>query len=87
VISPNEPQLRIEYPCEWSYRLIGTSEESMRALVRGILGETRYELALHRESRTGKYLTLKLTLIVRSDVHRLMLYRRLGRDAAVKYVL
>jgi putative lipoic acid-binding regulatory protein len=77
----------IEYPCAWSYRLIGDSDSTMRSVIHRILGESEYELVLSRESRTGKYVSLKLTVILQNDVQRLMLYRRLSRDPAVRYVL
>jgi putative lipoic acid-binding regulatory protein len=77
----------IEYPCAWSYRLIGDSEPNMRGVVGRILGESEYELVVSRESRTGKYVSLKLTVVVQNDVQRLMLYRRLSQDPVVRYVL
>lgn len=77
----------IDYPCSWTYRLIGESQQEIRALVTEILGDSDHELEHSHDSRNGRYVSLKLTLVVRNDMHRLMLYRRLSGCRAIKYVL
>ena len=76
-----------EYPCPWSYRIIGTSETVIRDLVRELLGDADYEIVLSAWSRTGRYVSLKLTLVVEDEDQRLTLYRRLGAEETVRYVL
>ena len=83
---PPAPPL-FEYPCPWSYRIIGTSETVIRELVRDILGDAAYEIERSASSRTGRYVALRLSLVVRDEEERLSIYRRLGSDATVRYVL
>ena len=77
----------IEYPCAWTYRLIGVSEPAIRELVGKLLGDRPFELERSHSSSGGKYVSVKLTVTVENDVQRLMLYRRFSRDAAIRYVL
>ena len=76
-----------EYPCAWTYRLIGTSDQAIRELVGGLLGDQEHEFEPSHTSSGGKYVSVKLTVRVENDVQRLMLYRRLSRDPAIRYVL
>jgi putative lipoic acid-binding regulatory protein len=76
-----------EYPCPWSYRIIGTSEAAIRSRVRALLGDAGYEIVHSASSATGRYVALRLSLVVRDEAQRLAIYRDLGSDATVRYVL
>ena len=80
-------QPEIEYPCRWSYRIIGTSDEAIRAAVVEVVGDTEHALHASNESRGGKYVSLRLTLTVVDDDHRLRIYRRISRAECVKMIL
>lgn len=77
----------IEYPCPWSYRLIGVSEEDLRAAAREVVGDTAYEFTPGRTSAQGKYLSCTLALVVRDEAHRRGLFARLAAHPATRYVL
>ena len=86
MITPREKPV-IHYPCPWSYRIIGTHEGLMRMAIRALVGEDAYDLERGNTSRTGKYVSLKLTLTVRDEAHRLGIARTLLREDVIRYVL
>ncbi|MDJ0523622.1 MAG: DUF493 domain-containing protein [Planctomycetota bacterium] len=77
----------IEYPCDWSYRIVGTSEERIRALVARLAGDSRHELKPSRASSSGRYVSFHLTLLVRDEEHRVSTFHALAADESVRYVL
>lgn len=80
-------KLELEYPCRWTYKLIGPDEFLMRTMVADLLGDIEYALTYSKSSRTGKYCSLELELVVQTEEHRRGLYTALGRSTAVKAVL
>ena len=79
--------LEIPYPCLWNYRIIGTEEEAMRALVADVAGDDSYRLVRSNRSHSGKYVALLLTLVVRDEEHRLGVFRHLADAETIRYVL
>lgn len=77
----------IDYPCSWTYRVIGESEPDLRAAVEVSVGEVAFEFARGRSSTQGRYVSCILTLTVRDEAHRLAVFRALADHAATRYVL
>lgn len=78
---------QIDYPCTWSYRVIGMDEARMRAAVLEIVGAAEHTLTLERESSAGKYRALQLDLLVRDEAHRLLTFERLAKHPEIRFVL
>jgi putative lipoic acid-binding regulatory protein len=77
----------IEYPCRWSYRIIGADEERLRAAASQVVGDAPHSLARGRESSGGKYRSLELDVLLRDEEHRLALFEALGEHPDVRFVL
>ncbi|MCY3004115.1 MAG: DUF493 domain-containing protein [Planctomycetota bacterium] len=77
----------IDYPCLWTYRIIGWDEPRIRAAVAELIGELEYKLVLARESSTGKYRTLQLEITVRDEEHRHSLFARIAKHPDVRFVI
>ncbi len=77
----------IEYPCRWTFQLIGEDEQTVRAAVVTITDGEAHEIERSRSSRTGKYVSLRLQIVVRDETHRLALQRGFAASAAIRYVL
>lgn len=77
----------ISYPCSWTYRIICTREEPVRAAVLGIVGGIEHGLRHLGASSAGNYQRLELVLEVRDEAHRNEIYVALGRVAEVRFVL
>ncbi len=83
--NPTGPE--IEYPCRWRYRLIGTAEDALRAAVADFVGEREFDLSHSHTSRKGTYVSLVLTLVVRTEEERLELYQQLSEHPSTRMVL
>jgi putative lipoic acid-binding regulatory protein len=77
----------IEFPCRWNYRIIGTSEDAIRALIAELVGEAEHEVAYGQASSGGTYVSLLLTVQVEDDAHRLAVYAGLTGATCVRVVL
>ncbi len=85
----------IEYPCPWDYKIIGTSEDAMRDAVRVCLdkalnrasGEREFELGTSRTSNGGKYVSLRLNLMVLDEAERNGIFSSLAGHPEIRIVI
>ncbi|MFA6282101.1 MAG: DUF493 domain-containing protein [Candidatus Omnitrophota bacterium] len=80
-------KLKIEYPCEWEYRIIGVNEESLRLAVIEIIGSKVHNLSFSNKSKTGKYISLILKTTVTSEEERKNIYLALRKSPAIRSVI
>lgn len=78
---------RIDYPCRWSYKILGTGEAALRDTVAEVVREKEHTLSLSNTSRTGRYVALNLEMTVADEDERVSIYRALAAHPAVKMVL
>jgi len=85
----------IEYPCPWSFKVIGMDEEEVRRAVKIMLtvcldqdsGDRPYELGLSRNSGGGKYVSLNLTVTVNNQAERNALFAGLADCPEIRMVI
>jgi putative lipoic acid-binding regulatory protein len=77
----------LQYPCTWTYQVIGTNAEIIRDAVARIVGETDYSLTYSNTSRTGKYCSLRLRLVVETETHRDRIFVALRDHPEVRAVM
>jgi uncharacterized protein len=77
----------IAYPAPWQFRLIGPEESDMRRAVDDVLGGRQHRISTGNRSRTGRYCSLELALVVESRDDRHELFERLRRNPAFVYIL
>jgi uncharacterized protein len=77
----------ITYPCEWIYKIIGTDEVSMRLAVDSIIQPETFEIHGSHTSRTGKYISLEVRLVVFTEEERHRYFQGLGRHKDIRIVL
>ena len=87
MLLPGDRKPEIDYPCRWSYTLIGGSEKRIRAAVSALLGDTEHTLQFSHLSKHGNYCSLHLELEVRDEEHRLSIYRDLHGLVDIRMVL
>jgi len=88
-------RLALEYPCRWTFKVVGNDEADLRRAVMVMLtvcldsdsGDRPYELGLSRTSSGGKYVSLNLTLESRSETERDSLHAGLKDCPEVLMVL
>jgi len=80
-------KLELEYPCRWTYKIIGSVKEGLRQAVEEVIGDLEHTLTLSNNSKTGRYLSLKLDIVVQSEAQRVGIYQALSEHRAIKIVL
>jgi putative lipoic acid-binding regulatory protein len=78
---------QIDYPCDWSYKVIGLDEEELRKAVAEVIGDVRHKLERGNVSPGGKYLSLELELRVEDEAHRLRIFQRLSTHPSIRFVI
>jgi len=77
----------IQYPCQWSYRVIGRDRQAITRAVSECCRGYEYELSASNRSRHGKYFSLAVSVRVPAESDRDGLYRALSGHPDVKMVL
>ena len=77
----------IDYPTSWGYRVVGASESELRALIAEVLADEEHEIHGVQPSSKGTYVSLRMSVTVRDELHRDRVYRALSESAVVKIVL
>lgn len=81
----NKP--KIDYPCAWIYKIIGTDQEKMKAAVREIIKDRSCSITFSRSSETSRFHCLNLEVTVESETHRQTVYELLKAHRSIKLVL
>ena len=91
----NSEKLNIEYPCPWDFKIIGTNEDAMREAVSQCLdqalhpasGDREFELGTSRTSNGGKYISLRLNLMVMDEAERNTIFSSLAQQPEIRIVI
>ena len=78
---------KLEYPCQWSYRIIGDDEQNLRDAAASAVGNKKFKLSVSNRSAGGKYHSLNIELIVKDEAERLAIFKHLQDNDAIKFVL
>ena len=77
----------IDYPCRWTYRVIGRGEAPIRARIAHVVGDRAHTLAPSQTSAAGRYVSLVLELEVRDASDRDRIFADLLADPAIVTIL
>ena len=77
----------MEYPCRWIYKIIGSDDRAIRRAVKEIVEGYDYTITPSNVSKTGKYHSLNLEVLVNDERHRTGIYDKLRNNPAVNMVL
>ena len=78
---------KIEYPCTWSFKIIGSDTAQITGAIVVMLEAFEYQFSESRQSRTGKYTSWNLSVHVKSEQERLAIFSGLKRIPSVKVIL
>ena len=78
---------KIDYPCQWSYRIIGDDEQLLSDAATAAVGDKKFTLSVSNSSSGGKYHSLNMELVVDDEAERLAIFNHLKKDDAIKFVL
>jgi uncharacterized protein len=82
---PERPE--IEYPCIWTYKVIGTDQSQLNEVILAACSPHAVLISPSRQSSKGKYLSVNAELVVPDETVRLRIYESLKSSSAVKIVL
>ncbi len=77
----------IDYPCSWSYTVIGRAEATLRAAIAEVIAVERCTITTGRSSSGGRYTSLTVELEVQSAEERNRFYAGLQGHPGTAYVL
>jgi putative lipoic acid-binding regulatory protein len=78
---------KIDYPCEWSYQLIGRDADTIAKAAKTALGDKRFQLEKTRQSAKGSFISMRLELIVDCEEERLGFFNALKQEKSIIYIL
>lgn len=87
VFNQENKKPQIDYPCKWSYKIIGESVEEMISAVEEVVADLEYDLTPSNISRKGKYFSLNITVVVPSEIMRDVIFQKLTKHPAIKFVI
>ncbi len=76
----------IDYPCEWIYKVIGKDKESVDSAIANIIQDNVYHINVSNTSKTGKYLSFDVTVMVSDEAYRNKTYQALKGHNDIKFV-
>jgi putative lipoic acid-binding regulatory protein len=80
----NEKKPKIEYPCEWSYRVIGDDIKKMVEAVENAVEGMKYDLQASNISKKGNYFSINLKVVVENEVVRDIVFEKIKNHENVK---
>ena len=86
-IIDSEKKVVIEYPCNWCYKVIATEKEALEQAVRDVLDARAHKLTHSNNSKSGKYTSMNLDLLVHNEDDRTFIYEALKKHQNIKMVL
>ena len=82
-----DQKANIEYPTEWTYKIIGHSEADILSAIQACLGDRNREVIPSRQSSGGRFRSMELTTLVNSDEDRVSIFHSLFKEKGIKLVL
>jgi putative lipoic acid-binding regulatory protein len=85
----NNKEVKIAYPCTWSYKVIGPDRGMVKTAIIAIFSthEKKYSLRYANASRTGKYHSWSVSLKVQNEAERNNMFRDLKNHPHIKIVI
>jgi uncharacterized protein len=87
IFNPENKKPQVDYPCKWPYKIIGDSVEEMINAVEEVVADLEYDLTPSNISRKGNYFSLNITVDVPSETMRDLIFQKLSKHPAIKYVI
>ena len=87
ILDSNNKKPKIEYPCNWDYKVIGTDVDEMIKAIEQVVMGMEYIISASNVSSKGNYFSLGLQVYVTSEVIRDIIFAKLKESEFVKMVL
>ena len=87
MISLEDKKLELTYPCQWNYKVIIESHVDICTVASYVLGEREHTVRKSNNSKSGKYKSHNVSLLVHNDDDRLEIFHQFKSHGNVKMVL
>ena len=87
IINDSKQKLELEYPCSWTYKLIGYEKKAIQKAIHEVILEREHDLTHSNASKTGKYVSMNLDLVIQNEDERNFIYEALKAHQHIKMVL
>ena len=87
IINESKEKLELVYPCNWAYKLISSEKEALQKAIHDVIEEREHTLSHSNNSKTGKYISMNLELLVHNEDDRNFIYEALKAHSNIKMVL
>jgi len=87
IINDSTHKLELNYPCSWSYKLIGYEKETIQRAIHEVILEREHNLEHSNVSKGGKYVSMNLDLVIQNEDERNFIYEALKAHQHIKMVL
>ena len=78
---------KIDYPCEWGYKIIGTNRAELEAVICKVMKSRTYKQKGGNSSSKGKFHSLSTSCEVESEVDRDAIFKAFQEHKDVKMVI
>ncbi|MDF1877394.1 DUF493 domain-containing protein [Sulfurimonas sp. SAG-AH-194-L11] len=87
IINDSNQKVLIEYPCNWCYKVIASERAALEQAIRDVIDEREHSITHSNKSKTGKYISMNLDLLVHNEDDRTFIFDALKRHQDIKMVL
>lgn len=83
----DDAELDIGYPCPWSWKVVGPDETRLRTAIAEVMLERYHTIEVSRTSSGGKYVSLRVEVIVHDGDERRAIGAGLHAHVDVSFVI
>ena len=87
ILNDSEKKVVLEYPCNWCYKVIASEREALEQAIRDVIDEREHKITPSNKSKSGKYTSMNLDLLVHNEDDRTFIFEALKRHQDIKMVL
>ena len=87
ILNDNKKKVKLTYPCKWEYKLIGYEKEAIKKAIKDTIFEREHNLEYSKASKSRKYISMNLELLVHNEDDRNFIYEALKKHQNLKMVL
>jgi len=87
IINDSEKKVVLEYPCNWCYKVIASEEKALKKAIHDVIDERDHKLTASNKSKTGKYTSMNLDILVHNEDDRTFIFEALKKHQSIKMVL
>jgi len=80
-------EAKIEYPCTWHYKVIGSNQKKVENAISLVLSRKKYKSKKSNMSSKGTYISIHVSLIVENEDIRNSIFTSLKQHKDIKMVL